>query len=255
MTQCIDVAGMVAGGTHVLCPGCGGLLRTSTTDVRCRWCGAPLNMPHAARPARQAGQQGCVSVPEQGLVFTVYGTPVTQGSVRAVAPGVMLREKGTDLERWRNAITREAMRRCGGAWMAETGPVRLDAVFTVRRPPSVTRLYPTVPPDADKLLRAVQDALSPRLEKGESVKARRVAASQLSRFRLLVDDSLIIDSHPIKTYPAPGHCHPWALERPGVVLRVCPVESAVPPVPACSSHPELSSPEPTSHCLERTSNG
>lgn len=246
MTATIDVATLIASGEYVACPRCSGVVRATTGGTRCRWCRtlipAAARKPAAATGAVRAvkpdaGAVGGLSgLPGETLWLAVGGKPVTQGSMRAVAAGVVRRESGPQLVAWRDSITQALMRVCGADWETVTGPVRLEAVFTVRRPasyPKTVRRLPTSKPDSDKLLRAVQDALSPKLRKGEKQKGRTSAG--LSRFLLLRDDSIIVDSRALKTFPSPMHTHPWALPHPGVVLRICPATGGPPPMPPCTA--------------------
>lgn len=157
---------------------------------------------------------------------------MSQGSMRAVAAGVVKHEKGPKLRAWRNVITREALRIGGDQWVPVSGPVTVHVTLTVPAPrridtssvvPMAAGAVPRCPaakkPDVDKLLRAVQDALSPRDDK----KKAEAVKTQDRRFKLLVDDSLVVDSCASKTYPRPLHTHPWALPWPGAVIRVGPV--------------------------------
>lgn len=96
----------------------------------------------------------------QELYFTAFGTPRPQGSKRHVGKGIMV--EASDVKPWRKAIADAVFR----AWAA-TGdsrpfeePVVVWATFLLPRPKSVKRLLPSVPPDLDKLCRALGDALS-----------------------------------------------------------------------------------------------
>lgn len=170
---------------------------------------------------------GLSSQPNNTLWLVAHGDPVTQGSMRAVAAGVALHNKSKELHAWRNTITVEALRACTTAWEQVGCPVQLDAIFTVKRPKTISnkrgvisgggrRIPPAVKPDVDKLLRAVQDALSPHQKRDGQ------------RFRILDEDSRIIGGSQYKTYPRPFHTHPWALDRPGVVIRLSPIGTCDP---------------------------
>ncbi len=63
------------------------------------------------------------------------------------------------LDRWMEAITAETNRHSRIIADGDDA-VELETVFYMPRPQSVKRLYPSVKPDADKLLRAVQDAVA-----------------------------------------------------------------------------------------------
>jgi Holliday junction resolvase RusA-like endonuclease len=102
------------------------------------------------------------------VTFTVYGTPVAQGSMKAVMPlGAahprVLHTSNKKLKAWREDIgwrALEALNRAGLTRMGRSVAVSVEAVFYFRRPSSVTRDYMTVAPDIDKLGRAVLDALT-----------------------------------------------------------------------------------------------
>ena len=102
----------------------------------------------------------------EALQFTVLGTPQAQGSMKRTRHGGMT-HSNPKLKRWREdvgwaakaAILPYAEKR----WVMDKHiPVRLECDFYFERPKSVlaSRLFPVVPPDDDKLLRAVGDALS-----------------------------------------------------------------------------------------------
>ena len=92
----------------------------------------------------------------------VEGDPVSQGSMVAVGDeGAMRHQSGAGLAGWRETIGWRA-REAFGAERPWEGPVYLEVLFRLRRPKSVPpseRELPIVPPDVDKLLRAVADAL------------------------------------------------------------------------------------------------
>lgn len=238
----VDVQELVDQG-YWRCPRCSGLLRPQATV--CKFC--PPNTSTAtdgpttgaAPTSRSAGRGGATpskskgkakalnpqanrgglgslaDLPGRCLTLVVHGLPVQQGSLRAVAPGVIKREDGPELEAWRNKITAEALRVCGSTWVAPNAGVSVDLVFTV--PP--TESAPTtkaVPADGyrdlDKLARAVGDALCPSVKPGKA------------RFRVIASDMRITGNliGPAKTHPRPLHTHPLALNSPGVVIRVAP---------------------------------
>jgi crossover junction endodeoxyribonuclease RusA len=96
----------------------------------------------------------------QELYFTAFGTPRPQGSKRHVGKGILI--EASDVKPWRKAIADAVFR----AWVA-TGddrsfdePVVVWATFLIAKPKTVKRLLPSVPPDLDKLCRALGDALS-----------------------------------------------------------------------------------------------
>lgn len=94
------------------------------------------------------------------LYFTAYGIPRPQGSKRYVGNGRFV--EASNVKPWRTAI-RDAVYRT----VIETGderqftePVVVYATFFLPRPKTVKRALPSVPPDTDKLQRALGDALS-----------------------------------------------------------------------------------------------
>ena len=101
--------------------------------------------------------------------FTVFGVdPAPQGSkkyvgTRRTAAGAnipMIVEASPKLPAWRKAVdeaVRQAMQDSGDLSKFE-GAVKVEAIFYLTRKPSVKRELPTVPPDVDKLTRALLDA-------------------------------------------------------------------------------------------------
>lgn len=99
------------------------------------------------------------------LTFTVEGAPVPQGSMVATRFGSGMRhEKASALALWRSQIA-HAVRAAAedqAVLLPLEGPLELVADFTLARPKSAPkkRVLPVVKPDADKLLRALCDALT-----------------------------------------------------------------------------------------------
>lgn len=250
----MNVEDLIAAGTHKWCPDCNAAV-IPVGKPRCNQCAlrpTPITPPRQPAAATPAGKHlgAHTHIRPEALAdlqrfddLTVWivaaGKPVTQGSMKAVAPGVMKHSKSKELHTWRDSLTREALRITQGKWQALNLPVRLDVVLTVPKPKTTPRWSPLVcddgaprippmtPPDVDKLLRAVQDSLSPRddKKKAEHTKTRD------RRFRLLEDDSRIVDSSARKTFPTPHHTHPWALPFPGAVIRLSPLGQEVDPLP------------------------
>ena len=101
------------------------------------------------------------------IEFSVYGKSEPQGSAKAVTlPGRKYSTIVTDnpkLKKWREKvgiIAREKMRSTGLAIVPQEMPLRVDMQFVFNRPKSVEREHVTVKPDADKLCRAIFDALT-----------------------------------------------------------------------------------------------
>jgi len=89
--------------------------------------------------------------------FFVKGKPVPQGSMKFIRPGVMIHSRSQDLALWRADIARNA-ELFGFKPIASAVKVELD--FVMARPKSTKRIFPSVKPDLDKLIRAVLDGLT-----------------------------------------------------------------------------------------------
>jgi Holliday junction resolvase RusA-like endonuclease len=94
------------------------------------------------------------------LTFDVLGRPAPQGSKKSIGNNRFI-ESSKFLPAWRNTV-REAAEQAVtvSGWVRVSGPVELEVMFYLDRPATVKRPYPTVPPDLDKLLRAVGDSCS-----------------------------------------------------------------------------------------------
>ena len=243
----VDAQGLIDTGSHKLCS-CGTyIIRVDQTA--CRACSSTQTRAHRnvrAQPTPVARQRkdgphtadatipeyllgGFSALEDQTLWLIVPGVPVSQGSMRAVAPGVVKREKGTELLAWRAAIHRALVAQVGTEFAAANCPIRVHVCLTMPalartagvrtsrrdtgddRGEAATespRTAPDTRPDIDKLIRAVGDSMSP-IEKW--------------RTRAYVDDGRIVEVLSAKSFPSPEHVHPWALPYPGAVIRVCPV--------------------------------
>lgn len=97
------------------------------------------------------------------LNFFVPGRPAPQGSKKSVGRGRFI-EASKYLPAWRHAVTEFAIYAATEhGWDTIHGPVTLEVVFYLERPSTIKvnkRPHPIVPPDVDKLVRAVSDALS-----------------------------------------------------------------------------------------------
>ncbi|MFJ9379305.1 RusA family crossover junction endodeoxyribonuclease [Streptomyces sp. NPDC101455] len=214
-----DLQRLITENGYRPCPRCSGLLRPTTTH--CPYCRAPVaDNPVSSKPAKKSRRRlarpketalgGLATLSDHRLTMTVFGIPVTQGSVDVPAPGVVKYSKA--LRQWRTTINQAAARACGPGWEAANCPLVMSAVFTLPRPTSAPKnrpIHAAVKPDTDKLIRALQDALAPR-------------ASE--EFRVYTEDSRIVGyvEGPYKTYPAPLGTHPWALDQPGVIFAIEP---------------------------------
>lgn len=133
------------------------------------------------------------------LRFWVEGKPEPQGSKTAgnrKDGSAFLRDKNPrDLKAWRKSVTQGILTQMGVpdgipvgyndilGDVPITAPVILRMTFWLPRPkdrPKTLDVLPTVRPDVDKLARAVMDSLT---------------AS-----KLIKDDSIVYDMHPIKRY-------------------------------------------------------
>jgi len=113
----------------------------------------------------------------------VEGNPVPQGSFRHVGNGRII-SANPKLNAWRDTIATQIAQQTHHRLIE--APIRLQLVFTLPRPKSVSkalRAVPTTKPDLDKLTRAVMDAIS------------------LERYcQVIKDDSLVTDLHAAKRY-------------------------------------------------------
>jgi crossover junction endodeoxyribonuclease RusA len=129
------------------------------------------------------------------MQLTVEGNPVPQGSFRHVGNGRII-SANPKLNAWRQTIAEQIGLQTPVRLI--DGSIRVDLVFTLERPKSVSRGVrerPTVKPDLDKLVRATLDAIS------------------LERYvQLIKDDSQVTDLHAAKRYS--DH------RRPGVTIMI-----------------------------------
>lgn len=98
------------------------------------------------------------------IQFRVDGKPIPQGSMSAVN-GHIFHSQGSALASWRAGIAIAA--RHAGA-QPSSRPILMTMVFVFQKPKTVTRSEPTVPPDLDKLVRAVLDGLTAVAYKDDS---------------------------------------------------------------------------------------
>ena len=90
------------------------------------------------------------------ITFRVDGKPIPQGSMKVIH-GNIIHSQGSALAAWRSAVGLSA--KYAGA-KPHADPVEIRLIFIMTRPRTVTRLEPSVPPDLDKLVRAVLDGLT-----------------------------------------------------------------------------------------------
>lgn len=111
------------------------------------------------------------------LAFTVYGTPVPQGSSRAFIPKgwerPVITAANAKTKPWRQEIAGTAkaeMETYGVAPMLAGEPVWISVEFFFEKPRSISKrvTHKTTKPDIDKLLRAVLDSLTGIVFKDDS---------------------------------------------------------------------------------------
>jgi Holliday junction resolvase RusA-like endonuclease len=94
------------------------------------------------------------------LTIDVSGEPASQGS-HSVINGRIVQVNSSKHKKWRNAVVFAALDLIGDDWTPIDEPVELTVIFYLPRPKSVlTRSFPAVRPDLDKLVRAVGDSLT-----------------------------------------------------------------------------------------------
>jgi Holliday junction resolvase RusA-like endonuclease len=128
----------------------------------------------------------------------VEGKPVPQGSKKAFKRGnqIVLVEANPALKQWRADVCLAAKLELMAQNCVEpfTDAVHVSYTFIIPRPVSVKRLWPSVAPDLDKLIRAVNDSLTDA--------------------RVWSDDSLVVSLDAVERYAEN--------EPPGVYLTVTP---------------------------------
>ena len=91
------------------------------------------------------------------IAFRVFGRPAPQGSKKSVGRGRFI-EASKYLPAWREAVKQAAEENKPDSLFS--GELALEAVFYLEKPKTVKRDAPTVPPDLDKLLRGICDAMT-----------------------------------------------------------------------------------------------
>ena len=94
------------------------------------------------------------------ISFTVYGTPIPKGSTRAFLCGGKINTVNANAKTkaWQHAVSITARGHAPAELL--TGAVTVEIGFYLPRPKTVKRKLPTVPPDLDKLIRCILDALT-----------------------------------------------------------------------------------------------
>ena len=90
------------------------------------------------------------------IAFKVEGKPIQQGSMRAFNNRIV-HNKTKELMAWRSAVATAAY--VAGCTPID-GPIAISMRFFYERGKTVTRDNPTVPPDLDKQIRSILDALT-----------------------------------------------------------------------------------------------
>ncbi len=90
------------------------------------------------------------------IEFKVNGQPIPQGSMKVIK-GRVIHSQGSALAQWRSSIALAAKN--AGA-RPTNQPVTMKMQFIMPKPRSVTRIFPSVAPDLDKLIRGVLDSLT-----------------------------------------------------------------------------------------------
>ncbi len=90
------------------------------------------------------------------IAFSVEGKPIQQGSMRAFNNRIV-HNKTKELMEWRSRVGQAA--HLAGCTPID-GAITITMRFRYQRPKSVTRIQPTVPPDLDKQIRSILDALT-----------------------------------------------------------------------------------------------
>ena len=101
------------------------------------------------------------------ISFFVEGEPAPQGSKNGFVKNgrVVMVESSKKVKPWREAVATQTQEYRASKWpMAEqwtlTTPVEIALVFFLPRPKTVTRKWPAVKPDLDKLIRSTFDGLT-----------------------------------------------------------------------------------------------
>lgn len=97
------------------------------------------------------------------ISFFVEGEPAPQGSKNGFVKNgrVVMVESSKKVKPWREAVTEQTARYLSyNTRNPLTTPVEIALVFHLPRPKSVTRKWPAVKPDLDKLIRSTFDGLT-----------------------------------------------------------------------------------------------
>lgn len=126
-------------------------------------------------------------------MIAVSGTPIPQGSKQAYRTGdrIYLVEANKAVYEWRERIAKAAREYMEHIGIFEQ-PIHLELVFLMPRPKTVTREHPTTKPDLDKLVRAVNDAITGIIFKDDSQVVKITASKQYAKYGMT---GVIIQPH------------------------------------------------------------
>ena len=95
------------------------------------------------------------------LTVSITGLPAPQGSKRHVGNGRMI-EASSKVGPWREAVAQAVSARFAETddYTRFTDPVCIETTFYLPRGKTIKRIWPSVPPDLDKLERGLFDALT-----------------------------------------------------------------------------------------------
>lgn len=117
--------------------------------------------------------------------FTVWGTPVPQGSMRAFiikkTGRAIVTSSNKKVKPWRNEVAGAALQAIevyGFPPMMNAEPVQMEVEFFFDKPKSVKGNFKVTKPDMDKLLRAIFDALTGVAYKDDSQVVRCILTKQ-----------------------------------------------------------------------------
>ena len=97
------------------------------------------------------------------ISFFVEGEPAPQGSKNGFVKNgrVVMVESSKKVKPWREAVTEQTARYLSYNTLNPiTTPVEIALVFLLPRPKTVSRKWPSVKPDLDKLIRSTFDGLT-----------------------------------------------------------------------------------------------
>lgn len=96
---------------------------------------------------------------KNNLVIEVFGRPAPQGSKKSIGHNRFV-ETSKYLPAWRSAVSAAARAAVPEGFEPWDCPVALEMLFFIERPKNPKFGWPAVAPDASKLQRAVEDALT-----------------------------------------------------------------------------------------------